>query len=165
MNLVSILRKIAMKPIKPYAVIMLAMSVVTSCSTGSQAIKLETEFQPLTQTQIQQKSQTVRTLNTTVAKDNKGKMTAEQVSQCQSLGGKVTKAGMAQFDFCLINFADAGKVCHDGSECQSGSCQAPRRGIAGGQVNQSGTCSQNNAKFGCHQTVTKGVANSRLCID
>lgn len=150
--------------------VILSLSCLTACNTNNPVTQLtptETKSQPQAQavSQTPVRLQTVKVLNSTVAKEQKGKMTADQVSQCQQLGGTVAKRGMAQFEYCQITFADAGQTCHDGSECQSGSCVANRRGIVVGQPNQTGVCTQTNDGFGCQQTISNGVAGSFLCKD
>lgn len=150
--------------------VILSLSCLTACNTSNPATQLvptETKSQPQAQTvsQTPVRLQTVKVLNSTVAKEQKGKMTADQVSQCQQLGGTVAKRGMAQFEYCQITFADAGQTCHDGSECQSESCIATRRSVAVGQANQTGVCTQTNDDFGCRQMISKGVAQSMLCKD
>lgn len=150
--------------------VILSLSCLTACNTSNPATQLvptETKSQPQAQTvsQTPVRLQTVKVLNSTVAKEQKGKMTADQVSQCQQLGGTVAKRGKAQFDYCQITFSDAGQTCQDGSDCQSGSCVATRRGIVVGQPNQTGVCTQTNDGFGCQQTISNGVAGSFLCKD
>lgn len=143
---------------------------MTGCNTNNPATQLaptETKSQPQAQavSQTPVRLQTVKVLNSSVAKDHNGKMTAGQMAQCQNLGGTVAKRGMAQFEYCQITFDDAGKTCQDGSECQSESCIATRRGVAVGQANQTGVCTQTNDDFGCRQMISKGVAQSMLCKD
>lgn len=155
---------------KNFLAVILSVACLTACNTSNPAAQLaptETKSQPQAQTvsQTPVRLQTVKILNLTIAKEQKGKMTAEQIAQCQSLGGKVAKRGKAQFDYCQITFDDAGQTCQDGSDCQSGSCVATRRGIVVGQPNQTGVCTQTNDGFGCQQTISNGVAGSFLCKD
>ncbi len=49
------------------------------------------------------------------------KVTKKTVIDCQKQGGILKKQGMAQCYMCTINYADAGKVCSDKSDCQ-GAC-------------------------------------------
>lgn len=159
-----------MKFMQSFAVVTLALASLTACNTHTTTPQLaptetQTKPQPQTISQTPVRLQTVKILNSTVAKEQKGKMTAEQMAQCQNLGGTVAKRGMAQFEYCQITFDDAGKTCQDGSECQSGSCIATRRGVAVGQANRTGVCTQTNDDFGCRQMISKGVAQSMLCKD
>lgn len=157
-----------MKFMQSFAVVTLALASLTACNTHTTTPQLaptDTKSQTQAVSQTPVRLQTVKILNSTVAKEQKGKMTAEQMAQCQNLGGTVAKRGMAQFEYCQINFDDSGKTCQDGSECQSESCIATRRSVAVGQVNQTGVCTQTNDDFGCRQMISKGVAQSMLCKD
>ncbi|UZA37062.1 hypothetical protein [Moraxella bovis] len=69
-------------------------------------------------------------------------------------------------DFCVVEFADKGKVCTDGSDCQAGRCIAEN--VAddkdiGGSIK--GVCPSNNVPFGCYGTVNKGKFGGFLCVD
>lgn len=76
------------------------------------------------------------------------------------------RQGLAQHDFCVVQFADKGKVCTDGSDCQAGRCLADGSSFddeVGTAVK--GVCPANNIPFGCYGTVNKGKFGGFLCVD
>ncbi len=92
------------------------------------------------------------------------KVTEKKVIDCQKQGGSLQKQGMAQCYMCTIEYADAGKACSDGSECQ-GACLNYNDFIPAGKTNQQGQCAKTNSPFGCYQVIEKGVAKHAMCVD
>lgn len=114
-----------------------------------------------------QKPQEINKPNQTLtAKDIKhpqGKTaTPSEIAECQRQGGKISPQGLRQFDFCVVEFTDKGKVCTDGSDCQAGRCITEKFGNDG--VAKS-VCPSNNVPFGCYGTVNKGQFGGFLCVD
>ena len=85
------------------------------------------------------------------------------VTACAKGEGKMIKQGMAGCYSCLINYADAGKACSDGKDCQN-DCYATEF-TDYGKANQTGQCASNNSPFGCRQKIVNGVAQPALCVD
>ncbi len=85
------------------------------------------------------------------------------VLDCQKQGGTLKKQGMAQCYMCTINYADAGKVCSDSSNCQ-GACLNYNNFAPVGKATK-GQCAKTNSPFGCYQRVEKGVAKNAICVD
>ncbi len=87
-------------------------------------------------------------------------MSPDQVAACAARGGHPERQGRLQHEMCVVPFADGGKVCHDGAECQ-GDCetQDATPGVSTGQ------CQTSNVRFGCHGKVVNGVAKDFICID
>lgn len=107
------------------------------------------------------------TLTAKMVKHPQGKTaTPDEIAECHKQGGKISRQGLAQHDFCVVEFADKGKVCTDGGECQSGRCivnlAKSSNEIA---TSAKGVCASNNSPFGCYGTVNKGKFGGFLCVD
>ena len=93
-----------------------------------------------------------------------GAMSAEDRRACEEHGGTVEKRGMAQTEQCVTPYADAGKACTDGDQCE-GRC------IAEGQVGSppgepvTGICQRDDRLFGCFGIVENGTIEAGLCVD
>ena len=82
---------------------------------------------------------------------------------CAAQGGRLERVGRAQTLQCVIPYADAGKSCTDGAQCESGRCLGPVD--AAGQTNTSGQCQADNMRFGCTTTIVNGHAEAAICVD
>ncbi len=91
------------------------------------------------------------------------KITEKKVIDCQKQGGSLQKQGMAQCYMCTIEYADAGKVCSDASDCQ-GACLNYNKVVSAGMATK-GQCAKTNSPFGCYQRIEKGVAKHAICVD
>lgn len=86
-------------------------------------------------------------------------------AECAARGGKMLAQGRMQTVMCVLGYADAGKRCTDGDDCQ-GSCRiedipnAPRAGASA-----VGRCQASSASFGCYTTVENGKAEATICVD
>lgn len=116
-----------------------------------------------------QKPQEINKPNQTLtAKDIKhpqGKTaTPSEIAECQKQGGTISKQGLMAHDFCVVEFADKGKVCSDGDDCQAGRCVAENvaNNIEIGSAK--GVCPSNNIPFGCYAIVNNGNFDF-LCVD
>lgn len=84
---------------------------------------------------------------------------------CARAGGKMLPQGRMQSVRCVITYADAGRRCTTGSDCQ-GDCRVeevagtPRAGAAA-----VGTCQRDSSRFGCYTTVENGRAEATICVD
>ncbi|EDL48119.1 hypothetical protein [Erythrobacter sp. SD-21] len=93
-----------------------------------------------------------------------GAMSAEDRRACEGQGGTVERRGMAQTELCVTPYADAGKACTDGDQCD-GRC------IAEGQVGAphgepvTGICQRDDRLFGCFGIVEDGAIEAGLCVD
>lgn len=83
---------------------------------------------------------------------------------CEAKGGEVMQAGMLGLWRCVVPYADAGKACRDGDECE-GRCllidEAPPN-AAGDIVGQ---CEANDSPFGCFTEIEGGKIAQSLCVD
>lgn len=84
---------------------------------------------------------------------------------CAARGGKMLPQGRMQSLQCVVSYADAGRRCSDGDDCQ-GDCRieevngAPNAGAAA-----VGQCQANSTRFGCYTTVEGGKAEATICVD
>lgn len=89
--------------------------------------------------------------------------TSAAITSCTQRGGEMTPVGRAQTLQCILTFADAGKPCTDGSQCQGDCLSEVRDQTETGQVQ--GQCAPTSNRFGCRTKIENGVAQPTLCID
>ncbi|MBS7458042.1 hypothetical protein [Coralloluteibacterium stylophorae] len=87
---------------------------------------------------------------------------ADSEAACLADGGTWAQHGRLAVMSCARPTADAGRMCRDGSDCET-ACIAPE-GVEDGTPT-AGTCHASDKLFGCHTRVTDGVAGPSLCID
>lgn len=94
------------------------------------------------------------------------KATDAERAKCDAVGGKVMRTGMAGWEHCIQDMADAGETCSDSSECTSKCLIPPQesREYSPGEA-ATGVCAQTDTIFGCVTFVTDGKAEHTLCID
>lgn len=92
--------------------------------------------------------------------------TPEEIAECQKQGGTISKEGLLGRDFCVVEFADKGKACSDGSDCQAERCIVENVS-AGQEMSDSikGICPSDNVPFGCYGTVNSGQLSGFMCVD
>jgi hypothetical protein len=84
-------------------------------------------------------------------------------AQCKADGGTVQGVGLFATPACVVPFADAGKVCSDGSECL-GMCKAAPDGVVGQAA--TGYCQRDDHDiFGCYDEVEGGIVVGGMCLD
>lgn len=101
--------------------------------------------------------------------DFKGKdATPQEAKICQEQGGHIKRVGRAQFQKCIIAYADAGKACQDKTDCQ-GKCILPKADDSRTDIHANnqvfGVCSADNNPFGCYVAVENGKIGRGLCVD
>ena len=82
---------------------------------------------------------------------------------CAAQGGEIRRVGRLQAERCVILYADAGRPCTDGSQCQ-GDCRlegSPETAA----TPAAGICQADSSPFGCHTTVVDGRPGPTLCVD
>lgn len=90
---------------------------------------------------------------------------ADAAAACAARGGKMLPQGRMQSLQCVVTYADGGKRCTDGDDCQ-GDCRiddvtnAPRGGEAA-----VGQCQAVSGRFGCYTTIEGGKAEATICVD
>lgn len=85
-------------------------------------------------------------------------------SECAALGGEMRPVGRMQSVRCVLRYADAGKHCTDGAQCQ-GDCRAEPDETLREGAPATGRCQAENIRFGCFTTIKDGKAEATLCID
>lgn len=86
-------------------------------------------------------------------------------SECTARGGRIERVGRAQTEQCVIRYADAGRACTDGSQCQAGACLGSVEAAHPPGGSASGQCRATNMAFGCYTRITNGRAEAALCVD
>lgn len=127
-------------------------------------LQIPKEIHTSQQTLMQTPSKTL-TANMVKHPNNKN-ATPDEIAECQKQGGTISKQGLRQFDFCVVEFADKGKACTNGSDCQAGRCISNGNAMdkeAGSPIQ--GVCPSNNVPFGCYGTINKGNFGGFLCVD
>lgn len=89
-----------------------------------------------------------------------------ELDDCIAKGGIMSRQGMAGGYMCVISYADAGKSCTDGSECQSGECLVDNSSRYNPYTQTvTGMCKINNSPFGCFSTIENGKVGYSVCVD
>ncbi len=86
----------------------------------------------------------------------------DDAAKCRAAKGSWGRHGLSRTESCVVPTSDAGKSCHDESECESG-CIAPEGAKIGDRA--TGTCYELSLAFGCRNHVRKGVVQPTLCVD
>ncbi|TFW14295.1 hypothetical protein EGY25_03605 [Brevundimonas intermedia] len=101
---------------------------------------------------------------TTTSAGSDAPMQSAEASACATRGGTMKQVGRMQSWQCVISYADAGKRCTDGDQCQ-GDCRIEgNSGVAPGAAT-AGVCQATSDRFGCNTPVEDGKAGPTLCID
>ena len=91
-------------------------------------------------------------------------MQSADASACAARGGEMKQVGRLQSWQCVIRYADAGKRCTDGAQCQ-GDCRTEPTVTAREGQSVRGVCQATSNRFGCFTTIRDGKAEATLCID
>ena len=84
---------------------------------------------------------------------------------CAARGGKMLPQGRMQSLQCVVSYADAGRRCTDGDDCQ-GDCRVEEvKGVPNAGASAVGQCQANSSRFGCYTTVEGGKAEATICVD
>jgi hypothetical protein len=89
--------------------------------------------------------------------------------QCQARKGRLVQTIMPGFKVCAIPYADGGKTCTDGSQCE-GSClvtQADPEWANARRLGQTvaGHCQTEMPFLGCFAPVERGRSTQAICVD
>jgi len=101
---------------------------------------------------------------TTTSAGSDAPMQSAEASACATRGGAMKQVGRMQSWQCVISYADAGKRCTDGAQCQ-GDCRVEGNTGAAAGTATAGVCQATSDRFGCHATVVDGKVGPTLCID
>jgi hypothetical protein len=91
-------------------------------------------------------------------------MQSADASACAARGGTMQQVGRMQSWQCVVAYADAGKPCTDGDQCQGDCVVEGNSGLQPG-ASAAGVCQADSNRFGCRTTVDDGKAGATLCID
>lgn len=84
---------------------------------------------------------------------------------CAARGGKMLPQGRMQSLQCVVSYADAGRRCTDGDDCQ-GDCRVEEvNGTPDAGSAAVGQCQANSSRFGCYTTIESGKAEATICVD
>jgi hypothetical protein len=83
---------------------------------------------------------------------------------CQLAGGEMKPVGRRQLLQCVLSYADAGKSCSSGSQCEGDCRVGPGVEAVPGQ-DVVGQCQATSDRFGCSTRVEEGRAEATICID
>ncbi len=92
---------------------------------------------------------------------------ADAAADCAARGGKMLPQGRMQSLQCVVSYADAGKRCTDGDDCQ-GDCrieESSTGGFPAAGSSVAGRCQASSSRFGCYTTVEDGRAEATICVD
>jgi putative hemolysin len=88
-----------------------------------------------------------------------------EAGACAARGGTLKPVGRMQSIQCIIRYADAGKRCTDGDQCE-GDCRVEGNSVVpAGRAVTPGVCQVDSNRFGCFTTVKNGRAEATLCVD
>jgi len=89
------------------------------------------------------------------------KMSPEELRLCYAAGG--TPQTIYYFtEGCVRPYADAGKTCSDGDQCE-GECVYPGNGFPKAGTEVSGVCEAKTGTLSCRSLVRKGKYESEPC--
>lgn len=80
---------------------------------------------------------------------------------CKRQGGTYERGSGRGWWQCNLPMKDAGTPCSSGTDCQSGTCVAPKGAHAGTRT--SGTCQAMRFNDGCSTKVERGVVQQTIC--
>lgn len=94
---------------------------------------------------------------------------SDDPKQCQARKGRLVQTIMPGIKVCAIPYADAGKACTDGSQCE-GSClvtQADPEWANARRLGQAvaGHCQTEMPFLGCFAPVEQGKSTQAICVD
>jgi hypothetical protein len=91
-------------------------------------------------------------------------MSQAERDACTAANGFVDRRGRIQAEVCVTPYADAGKVCTDGDQCEGRCIAEGQAGTPPGETTE-GICQRDDYLFGCYGIVEDGVIEAGLCVD
>jgi hypothetical protein len=86
-------------------------------------------------------------------------------ASCTASAGQWQRAGRGGGFHCILTYADGGKPCRDGAECQ-GDCRTdPSVEFPPAGSSATGLCQADSNRFGCHASISNGRAGVAICVD
>ena len=93
-----------------------------------------------------------------------GQSQTADASACAARGGRMQPVGRMQSMQCVVAYADAGKTCADGDQCE-GDCRIDGNNGLNAGAAATGQCQATSDGFGCFTRVEDGKATGTLCVD
>jgi hypothetical protein len=90
--------------------------------------------------------------------------TPETQSDCFKVGGEWRKPGPWPRETCMVPYADGGKTCYAGLQCEAGDCLYSS-GPSNKTIVAVGKCPKYQIYFGCIQKVHFGITGNAVCLD
>ena len=87
-----------------------------------------------------------------------------EAAACSARNGMMQPVGRMQTMQCVVRYANAGKRCTTGSDCQ-GDCRVEDAPFPTAGAEAVGRCQADSQPFGCHASVEGGKATAAICID
>ncbi len=100
----------------------------------------------------------------TPTRSTQGPIHTLSAAECLKAGGEMQTVGRLQSTQCVVTYADAGKRCTDGDECQ-GNCRIEDVSRPSEGRLHTARCQATSAPFGCYTLVEDGKASATLCVD
>ncbi|MCS6624478.1 hypothetical protein N0B44_16285 [Roseibacterium beibuensis] len=102
---------------------------------------------------------------------------AQAQADCKARKGEMQRVGMLGTWQCIVRYADAGKPCTDGDQCE-GECRAevdlppppsgppsPPAKTTPPPAPTAGVCQADSNHFGCYAVIENGRAQPMICVD
>jgi hypothetical protein len=89
----------------------------------------------------------------------------DDAAACTAKGGSWQPVCRMQQPACVMTFADAGKTCSDGDDCQGDCLARPDAEFAPDGAATTGICAANDDPCGCKQKIEDGKAAAAICVD
>jgi hypothetical protein len=93
-----------------------------------------------------------------------GPVRTPTAADCAARGGTMQPVGRMQSVQCVVRYADAGKACTTGEQCQ-GDCRVEDAPFPVEGATASGRCQADSRPFGCYARVQNGKATPAICVD
>ena len=84
---------------------------------------------------------------------------------CRVAGGNWRRVCLMGTWSCVVKYADAGKTCRDGDECQGKQCRYNGKPVTDSTTEVTGSCVATSDPCGCFTLVQDGKADAALCVD
>lgn len=86
-------------------------------------------------------------------------------ASCKAAGATWRPVCLMGKPACVVRYADAGKTCRDGEECQGGQCRFEGSKMPPDGAPATGACVASSDPCGCFALVEDGKVSAALCVD
>lgn len=91
-------------------------------------------------------------------------VTPKTREDCFAKGGEWRKPGPWPKETCMVPYADGGKTCFAGLQCEARDCLFSS-GPSGKVVMATGKCPKYQISFGCISKIHFGITDNAICVD